>query len=96
MGNEKSKPDLMDVSIDLKFQAKMLEKQAAKIESQEAANKKKVKQYLDKNDVESAKMFAENAIRQRKEAINTRRFGIKMGALSSKLESAARTQMVSE
>ena len=45
--------------------------------------------------MENAKMFAENVIRNRKEAINLRRFGIKMGALSNKLESAHRTQEIS-
>merc|ERR1712183_139098 len=38
--------------------------------------------------MENAKVFAENVIRNRKEAINLRRFGVKMGALSAKLESA--------
>ena len=41
--------------------------------------------------MENAKIYAENVIRNRKEALNLRRFGVKMGALSSKLESAHRT-----
>ena len=45
--------------------------------------------------MENAKVYAENVIRNRKEAIGLRRFGVKMGALSSKLESAYRTQEVS-
>ena len=32
MGNKESKPDLMDVSIDLKLNGKMMEKQANKLE----------------------------------------------------------------
>ena len=46
--------------------------------------------------MENAKVFAENVIRNRKEAINLRRFGVKMGALSAKLESAHRTQEMSK
>ena len=46
--------------------------------------------------MENAKVYAENVIRNRKEAINLRRFGVKMGALASKLEGAARTQQISE
>ncbi len=46
--------------------------------------------------MENAKVFAENVIRNRKEAINLRRFGVKMGALASKIESAARTQEISQ
>ena len=45
--------------------------------------------------MENAKVYAENVIRNRKEAINLRRFGVKMGALAAKLESAARTQEIS-
>ncbi len=41
--------------------------------------------------MENAKVFAENVIRNRKEAIALRRFGVKMGALAAKIESAART-----
>ena len=52
-------------------------------------------QALDKNQMENAKIFAENIIRNRKEAINLRRFGVKMGALAAKLESAHRTQEIS-
>ena len=47
---------------------------------------------MNKNQVDNAKIYAETVIRQRKEAINVRRFGVKMSALSAKLESAARTQ----
>ena len=46
--------------------------------------------------MENAKIYAENVIRNRKEALNLRRFGVKMGALSAKLESAHRTQEVSK
>ena len=45
--------------------------------------------------MENAKIYAENVIRNRKEAINLRRFGVKMGALAAKLESAHRTQEIS-
>ena len=53
-------------------------------------------QALDKGQMENAKIYAENVIRNRKEALNLRRFGVKMGALSAKLESAYRTQEVSK
>ena len=96
MGNSESQPDLMDVAIEMKLNSKMITKQAQKIEQQEAAEKKKVLQYMQKGDMESAKVFAENAIRAKKECLNTRRFGVKMSALASKIESAARTQQMSQ
>jgi hypothetical protein len=46
--------------------------------------------------LDNAKIFAETVIRNRKEALNVKRFGVKMGALASKIESAARTQNISE
>jgi hypothetical protein len=51
---------------------------------------------MNKGNMESAKIFAENVIRNRKEALNLKRFGVKMGALAAKLESAYRTQQISE
>ena len=61
----------------------------------EKAERKKIIDALNKNQMENAKVYAENVIRNRKEAINLRRFGVKMGALASKIESAARTQDIS-
>ena len=46
--------------------------------------------------MENAKVFAETVIRNRKEALNLKRFSVKMGALAAKLESAYRTQNISE
>ena len=46
--------------------------------------------------MENAKIYAENVIRNRKEALNLKRFSVKMGALAAKLESAYRTQNISE
>ena len=42
--------------------------------------------------MDDAKVHAETVIRTRKEAIKVRRFGVKMQALSTKIESAARTE----
>ena len=92
MGGKTKKPDLFDVSIDLKLQAKMMEKQAQKLEAMEKNERKKILDALNKNQTENAKIYAETVIRQRKECINVRRFGVKMGALAQKIEGAARTQ----
>ena len=68
MGNKKSKPDLYDVSIELKLNAKMMERQATKIEAQEKAERKKIIEAMNKGQIENAKIYAETVIRQRKEA----------------------------
>ena len=46
--------------------------------------------------MDNAKIYAENVIRNRKEALNLKRFSVKMGALAAKIESAYRTQNISE
>ena len=47
--------------------------------------------YIKKGDLETAKVYAENAIRAKNEALSTRKFAVKMEALASKIESAYRT-----
>ena len=54
--------------------------------------RKKILEAMNSGKMEDAKVHAETVIRTRKEAINVRRFGVKMSALSQKIESAARTE----
>eukprot|EP00350_Pseudokeronopsis_sp_OXSARD2_P005088 CAMPEP_0170542434 /NCGR_PEP_ID=MMETSP0211-20121228/1858_1 /TAXON_ID=311385 /ORGANISM="Pseudokeronopsis sp., Strain OXSARD2" /LENGTH=66 /DNA_ID=CAMNT_0010845491 /DNA_START=8 /DNA_END=208 /DNA_ORIENTATION=- len=66
MGNEKSKKSsqdmLFDASFEMKQQAKMLEKEAAKIQANEKRERQKVAAELKKGNVEFAKVYAENCI----------------------------------
>ena len=96
MGGKTQKVDLTDVAIELKMQSKMMMKQAEKQAAEEKQMRKKCLDYMNKGDPDSAKMFAEGAIKAKKESLNVRRFGVKMAALSQKVESAARTQQMSE
>lgn len=96
MGGKKSKPDLMDISIELRLNAKQMERQAEKLKGQEKAERKKILEAMNTGKMDDAKVHAETVIRTRKEAINVRRFGVKMSALSQKIESAARTEQMSK
>ena len=78
MGNKKSKPDLMDAAIELKINARQMEKQAQKLESKEASERKKILDAMNKGQMDNARIYAENVIRSKKEALNVRRFGVKM------------------
>lgn len=82
--------------MELKMTSRQLERESNKINAAEKAEVKKIVEALNKNQVENAKIYAENVIRQRKEALNVKRFSVKMAALASKLESAYRTQRMSE
>lgn len=52
----------------------------------------RAKGFLDKGDMESAKIVASEAIRFRQESVNLNRLSAKMGAVGLKLDSAYRTQ----
>ena len=58
--------------------------------------KKRAKQFMDKGDMESAKLVAGEAIRLKKESINQTRMGAKLSAVGAKLESASRMNEVSQ
>ena len=51
---------------------------------------------MDSGQMDVAKLHAETVIRNKKEALNVQRFGLKMSALAQKMESAARTQEMSQ
>ena len=50
---------------------------------------------MQKNDMESAKIIASEAIRYTKESVSLNRMSAKMGAVALKLDSAYRTQQIS-
>ena len=53
-------------------------RQAEKARGMEAQERKKVLKCMQSGDTETAKIYAENAIRNKKEALNVQRFGVKM------------------
>ena len=75
--------------------SKQYEKEAAKVRAKSEQEKKKIMQYLQKNDTETAKMYASECIRLNKEANNIQRMAGKLGAIQAKLDSAYRTQAMS-
>ena len=86
----------MDIAIDLRMQAKSLERQASKLEAGEKANRKKILDALNKGQIDNAKVHAETVIRQNREAKSVRRFGVQMQSLQAKIEGAARTQTMAQ
>ncbi len=56
----------------------------------------KAKMYMDKGDMASAQVIGAEVIRQRGEASNLHRMAGKMSAVSAKLDSAVRSQQVSQ
>ena len=73
----------------------MLEKEALKAQKKADQEKARAMQFMQKNDMESAKIIASEAIRYTKESVSLNRMSAKMGAVALKLDSAYRTQQIS-
>ncbi len=83
---------LNEAAFQMKWQARSMEKEAAKAMQKREAEMKRAKQFMDKGDMGSAQIVAGECIRYQKEANGLNRTAGKMSAVASKLESAARTQ----
>eukprot|EP00126_Sphaerothecum_destruens_P015611 Sdes_comp9640_c0_seq2m1131 len=85
-----------DHLFNLKFTAKQLEKQHKKCEKEEQQQKLKVKQAIQKGDKETARIYAENAIRKRTEGLNFLRMSAKVDAVASRVKTAITMRQVSK
>lgn len=79
---------------NLKFAAKDLERQAKKCEKSERDEKLKLKKAIAKGTMENAKIHAENAIRQKNQALNFRRMSARVDAVSQRVQTALTTKNV--
>jgi len=102
MGNEKTKPvpeqsasdKMFDMIFEFKSQAKQFQKEARKAEAAEKQLILKVKDSIEKNMPEAAKIHASDAIRKRNEAKRYLVLSSKLDAVHSRLQSAYQTQKV--
>lgn len=77
-----------DTLFQLRFCAKQLERLSKKAEKEQAAQQAKIKKALQQGNVEGAKIYAENAIRKKNEALNFLRMASKVDAVRSKVQTA--------
>lgn len=96
MGNKQAKPTLMDTVIDVKMAVKELERASKQAEKQEKIEKGKIKKAIEKGNKEGAQIYAQNAIRKKHEALNFLRLASKMDAVATKLETAEKSQQISQ
>jgi charged multivesicular body protein 1 len=92
MGGEK----LLDQIFNLKFTAKQLQRSAVKCEKDEKAERLKVKKAIEKGNIEGAKIYAQNAIRKKNEALNYLKLASRLDAVVSRLDTQAKMQMVTK
>ncbi|GLV38684.1 Charged multivesicular body protein 1 [Carabus blaptoides fortunei] len=80
---------------NLKFAVKELERNSKRCEKEEKLEKAKTKKAIQKGNMEVARIHAENAIRQKNQAINYLRMSARVDAVSSRVQSALTTRKVS-
>ena len=78
----------------LKFTAKQLNRMSIKCKKEEGAEKNKIKKALEKDNHDGARIYAQNAIRQKNNAQNYLRLSSRVDAVASRLESAIKMQQV--
>ena len=92
MGNEGS---AMERNLfNLKFAAKELERSAKKCEKDSSNEKLKLKRAIEQGNMEGAKIYAENSIRNKNQALAFRRMSSRVDAVSQRVQTAVTTKKV--
>mmetsp|Transcript_17224 Transcript_17224/g.27825 ORF Transcript_17224/g.27825 Transcript_17224/m.27825 type:complete len:205 (-) Transcript_17224:40-654(-) len=86
MGNGESA--MQKQLFELRLTAKQLAREAKKCEKNQAVQKKKLKACIEKGDVEGAKIYANNAIRDKNQALNYLRLSSRIEAVSQRVQTA--------
>ncbi|KFM61159.1 Charged multivesicular body protein 1b, partial [Stegodyphus mimosarum] len=81
---------------NLKFAAKEMERNSKRCEKEEKAEKAKLKKAIQKNNMEGARIHAENAIRQKNQALNYLRMASRVDAVASRVQTAVTTKKVTQ
>jgi charged multivesicular body protein 1 len=92
MGSEQSVENSL---FGLKYTSKQLARESQKLEKQEKVERRKIKEAIEKGSWENAKIYAENAIRNKNQAVHFLRLSSRVEAVASRVESAVRMQQVS-
>merc|ERR1711936_902572 len=79
---------------NLKFAAKQLNRDSKKAEKEEKAERAKLKKAMEKGNMEVARIHAENAIRQKNQALNFLRMSARVDAVASRVQTAVTTKRV--
>jgi len=81
---------------NLKFTSRQLQRQAKKSEMNVKKEEKKVKAAVEKGDMEAARIYAQNVIREKNERVNFLRLAARIDAVAKRVETACRMQTVSK
>jgi len=87
---------LDDAMFQLRFSTKQMERLAVKAEKDMKAQKAKVKKALQQGNVDGARIYAENSIRKKNEALNYLRFASKLDAVQARVQTASTMKAVTK
>ncbi|BAM38887.1 uncharacterized protein TOT_010000354 [Theileria orientalis strain Shintoku] len=90
------KQSLMDTKLNIMLQSKEAYKMHYKCLREEEEERQKIKVAIESNNSEAARLHASNSIRKRDEAIRYLEFKSRLDIISAQLESAMRTQKVTD
>jgi len=77
-----------DMIFNLRFTSKQLERLSKKAEKEQKLQESKVKKALQAKNVETAQVYAENAIRKKNESLNYLKMAARVDAVQAKVQSA--------
>ncbi|KAG5492860.1 hypothetical protein JKF63_01440 [Porcisia hertigi] len=87
---------LYDLQFQLKFTAKQFAKNATRCEKEQKQEMRKCKQAMEKNNMEGARISAQNSIRKKNEALNHLRLSARIDAVVARLDTAIKMKMVAK
>ncbi|GMH91627.1 hypothetical protein TrVE_jg7010 [Triparma verrucosa] len=91
-----AKLSLEDELVNLRITSKQMSRSATKCEKNEKAALSKLKKAIEQGNMEGAKIYGQNAIREKNQALNCLRMSSRIDAVASRLETAIRTKAVTK
>ncbi|XP_078493424.1 charged multivesicular body protein 1b-like [Ciona intestinalis] len=89
-------PGMEKCLFELKMSAKSLERASKKCDKEEKMQKTKLRSAIQKNNMEGAKIHAENAIRQKNQSLNFLRMSARIDGVSSRVQTAIQMKNVTK
>ena len=93
MGNRVS---LEDELVNLRITSKTMQHSSKKCDKKEKEAKTKVKKAIQQGNMEGARIYAQNAIREKNQSLNYLRLSSRIDAVAARLDTAIRTKQISE
>jgi len=80
----------------IKFVAKSFAKSSKKALKEEQLEKKKIKKAIEQNNIEGARIYAQNAIRKKNDSLNYLKLSSRLDAVASRMDTAIKMNMITK